>query len=185
VGTWHDVDVGRPLVAPLEQCAQLLDVDLATVRELAAKVEPYLRADSTRIWSLTQLERQLRPEVYGRRRGGYSTVDERGSSTYRPDKADQYFQQPQWPTPTSKNTIESRAEPAGRKGQAALSTTTLLNVIERDHPSEQLPWSRNSPQLTSSTLMKDSAGPLGRSNGPATCAPDRLLSTPASPALGP
>ena len=71
VGTWYDVDVGRPLAAPLEQCAQLLGVDLVTVRELAAKVEPYLRADGTRIWSLTQLERQLRPEVYGRRRGGY------------------------------------------------------------------------------------------------------------------
>jgi hypothetical protein len=63
--------LGRPLAAPLEQCAQLLGVDLATVHELAAKVEPYLRADGTRIWSLTQLERQLRPEVYGRRRGGY------------------------------------------------------------------------------------------------------------------
>jgi hypothetical protein len=45
--------------------------DLAAVRELAAKVEPYIRADGTRIWSLTQLERQLRPELYGRRRGGY------------------------------------------------------------------------------------------------------------------
>ena len=65
VGTWHDLDVGRPLAAPLEQCAQLLGVDLVTVRELAAKVEPYLRADGTRIWSMTQLERQLRPEVYG------------------------------------------------------------------------------------------------------------------------
>ena len=62
MGTWHDLNVGRPLAAPLEQCAQLLGVDLATVRELAAKVEPYLRADGTRIWSLTQLERQLRPE---------------------------------------------------------------------------------------------------------------------------
>jgi hypothetical protein len=38
---------------------------------LAAKVEPYIRADGTRIWSLMQLERQLRPEAYGRRRGGY------------------------------------------------------------------------------------------------------------------
>jgi hypothetical protein len=65
------LDVGRPLAAPLEQCAQLLGVDLVTVCELAAKVEPYLRADGTRIWSLTQLERQLRPEVYRRRRGGY------------------------------------------------------------------------------------------------------------------
>jgi hypothetical protein len=58
VGTWHDLDVGRPLAAPLAQCAQLLGVDLATVRELAANVEPYFRADGTRIWSLTQLERR-------------------------------------------------------------------------------------------------------------------------------
>ena len=41
------------------------------VRELAAEVEPYLRVDGTGIWSLMQLERQLRPEMYGRRRGGY------------------------------------------------------------------------------------------------------------------
>ena len=71
MGTWHDLDVGRPIAAPLERCAELLGVDLAAVRELAAKVEPYVRADGTRIWSLMQLERQLRPEVYGRRRGGY------------------------------------------------------------------------------------------------------------------
>ncbi|HKO85871.1 MAG TPA: hypothetical protein VJ140_15245 [Actinomycetota bacterium] len=63
--------MGRPIAAPLERCAKLLDVDPGTVRELAAKVEPYLRADGTRIWSLTQLERQLRPEAYGRRRDGY------------------------------------------------------------------------------------------------------------------
>jgi hypothetical protein len=50
---------------------QLLGIDLATVGELAAEVEPYLRADGTRIWSLMQLERQLRPEAYGRCRGGY------------------------------------------------------------------------------------------------------------------
>jgi hypothetical protein len=66
-----DPDSGRPVAAPLDQCTQLLGIDLATVRELAAKVEPHLRADGTRIWSLTQLERQLRPEAYGRRRGGY------------------------------------------------------------------------------------------------------------------
>jgi hypothetical protein len=40
VGTWHDLDVGRPIAAPLERCAELLGVDLATVRELAANVEP-------------------------------------------------------------------------------------------------------------------------------------------------
>jgi hypothetical protein len=71
VGTWHDPDVGWPIAAPLEQCAELLDVDLAAIRAAAANVEPYLRTDGTRIWSLTQLDRQLRPEMYDRRRGGY------------------------------------------------------------------------------------------------------------------
>jgi hypothetical protein len=71
VGTWHDLNVGQPIAAPLEQCAELLGVDLATVRELATQVEPYIRADGASIWSLMQLERQLRPEAYGRRRGGY------------------------------------------------------------------------------------------------------------------
>jgi hypothetical protein len=32
-------------------------------------------SDGTRIWSLIELERQLRPEAYRRRRGGY--VDRR------------------------------------------------------------------------------------------------------------
>jgi hypothetical protein len=71
VGTWHDPDLGRPIAAPLQQCAELLGVDLATVREAAANVEPYIRADGTRIWSLMQLERRLRPQAYRRRRGGY------------------------------------------------------------------------------------------------------------------
>jgi len=70
VGTWHDPDLGRPIAAPLQQCAELLGVDLATIRAAAANIEPYLRADGTRIWSLMQLERQLRPELYRRRRGG-------------------------------------------------------------------------------------------------------------------
>ena len=63
--------MGRPIAAPLERCAELLGVDLATVRELAANVKPYIRADGTRIWSVMQLERQLRPEAFDRRRGGY------------------------------------------------------------------------------------------------------------------
>jgi hypothetical protein len=71
VGTWHDPDQGRPIAAPLERCAELLGVDLATIQEAAANVEPYIRADGTRIWSLMRLERQLRPEAYRRRRGGY------------------------------------------------------------------------------------------------------------------
>jgi hypothetical protein len=75
VGTWHDPDLGRPIAAPLERCAELLGVDLATVGELAAKVEPYVRADGTRIWSLMLLERQLWPEAFSRRRVATSTAD--------------------------------------------------------------------------------------------------------------
>jgi hypothetical protein len=52
---------GRPIAAPLERCAELLGVDPATVRELAAGIEPYIRSDGTQVWSLMQLERQLRP----------------------------------------------------------------------------------------------------------------------------
>ena len=62
---------GRPIAAPLPHCAELLGVDLATITEAAANIEPYLRANSTRLWSLMQLERQLRPAAYGRWRGGY------------------------------------------------------------------------------------------------------------------
>jgi hypothetical protein len=71
VGTWYDPDLGRPIAAPLERCAELLGIDLATIHELAAGIGPYRRADGTEVWSLTQLERQLRPEAYGMRRGGY------------------------------------------------------------------------------------------------------------------
>jgi hypothetical protein len=41
--------LGRPIAAPLERCAELLGIDLATVRELAANVEPYIRADGTEV----------------------------------------------------------------------------------------------------------------------------------------
>jgi hypothetical protein len=67
----------------LERCAELLGVDLATIRELAATLEPYVRADGTRIWSLMHLERVLRPEAYGRRRGGYLDRRRTPSSTSR------------------------------------------------------------------------------------------------------
>ena len=71
MGRWQDLDLGRPIAAPLERCAELLGVDLATAGELASRVEPYIRSDGIELWSLMLLERQLRPEAYGRRRGGY------------------------------------------------------------------------------------------------------------------
>jgi hypothetical protein len=73
VGTWEadDPAYSRPIAAPLEKSAELLDVDLATIQRAAADVEPYIRVDGTKVWSLMQLERRLRPEAYGRVRGGY------------------------------------------------------------------------------------------------------------------
>jgi hypothetical protein len=74
--TWEarDPDFARPIAAPLDRCAELLGVDLATLSELAAHIEPYVRADGGKVWSLMQLERELHPEAYGRRRaGGYLT----------------------------------------------------------------------------------------------------------------
>jgi hypothetical protein len=67
----HDPTLTRPIAAPLKRCAELLGVDLTAIQEAAAHVEPYLRVDGTRVWSLMQLERQLRPDAYGRVRGGY------------------------------------------------------------------------------------------------------------------
>jgi hypothetical protein len=73
VGTWEALDpaYSRPIAAPLERCAELLGVDLATIQRAGAEVEPYIRVDGTKVWSLMQLERRLQPEVYGRVRGGY------------------------------------------------------------------------------------------------------------------
>ena len=67
----HDPTLTRPIAAPLERCAELLGVDLEVIQRAAAHVEPYLRVDGTKVWSLMQLERQLRPDAYGRVRGGY------------------------------------------------------------------------------------------------------------------
>jgi hypothetical protein len=86
VGTWYDPELGRPIAAPLERCAELLSVDLATVRELAADVEPYLRADGSKVWSLMPLERRLRPQAYRRRRGGY--LDRRRTRTTDTEQLD-------------------------------------------------------------------------------------------------
>jgi hypothetical protein len=71
--TWEgrDPPPSWPVAAPLERCADLLDVDLAAIRQAAAHVQPYVRVDGTKVWSLMQLERKLRPTAYGRVRGGY------------------------------------------------------------------------------------------------------------------
>ena len=67
----HDPTLARPIAAPLHQCAELLGVELDAIQEAAVHIEPYLRVDGVKVWSLMQLERQLRPDAYGRVRGGY------------------------------------------------------------------------------------------------------------------
>ena len=60
----------RPLPAhrgPLDHCAELLGVDLATIQRIAANVAPYIRAYGTSVWSLMQHERQLDPDAFGPR----------------------------------------------------------------------------------------------------------------------
>jgi hypothetical protein len=49
--TWDAPDFYRPIAAPLDRCAELLGVDLATVCAAAANVEPYIRADGTKVWA--------------------------------------------------------------------------------------------------------------------------------------
>jgi hypothetical protein len=73
VGTWeaNDSAYARPIAAPLERCAELLGVDLTTIKQAAAHIQPYVRVDGTKVWSLMQLECQFRPQAYGRVRGGY------------------------------------------------------------------------------------------------------------------
>jgi hypothetical protein len=75
VGTWHDPDLGRPIAAPLERCAELLGVDLATVCELAANIEPYVRADGGKCGASCGLSGSSAPRRMAGAGGGY--VDRR------------------------------------------------------------------------------------------------------------
>ena len=84
----HDPAYSRPIAAPLERCAELLGVDSAIVQRAAADVEPYIRVDGSKVWSLMLLDRQLHAEAYGRVRGGYvSRRRRRPGTTVRPGSA--------------------------------------------------------------------------------------------------
>jgi hypothetical protein len=91
--TWerNRPELYRPVAAPLDRCAELLGVDLATVRRVAADVEPYILADAPKVWSLMQVERQLRPEAFGHRwEGGYITRRRASAADIRaPDRRSQ------------------------------------------------------------------------------------------------
>jgi hypothetical protein len=96
------LDVGRPIAAPLEQCAELLGVDLVTICKAAVNVEPCLRADGTRISSLMQWNASSDPRRTAGGEGGTSTADERPvahPAKHRPDQDDWHLQEPPWPRP--------------------------------------------------------------------------------------
>jgi hypothetical protein len=67
-----------PSAAPLERCAEPLGVDLDAILEPPVHVEPYVRVDGIRVWILRQFDRYLRPETYGRVRGGDIAPDAHG-----------------------------------------------------------------------------------------------------------
>jgi hypothetical protein len=50
VGSWEadDPAYARPIAAPLQRCAELLGVDLATITAAAGRVQPYVRVDGTK-----------------------------------------------------------------------------------------------------------------------------------------
>jgi hypothetical protein len=67
----HHPTLMRPIAAPLEQCAELLGVDLAAIPGGGRPRRALCRVDGTKVWSLMPLERHPRPDAYGRVRGGY------------------------------------------------------------------------------------------------------------------
>jgi hypothetical protein len=69
-------ELAQPGTGPADRGAAgamrgIAGLDLPTVHEPATRVEPYVRVDGTEVWSLMQLDRQLRPDAYSRVRGGY------------------------------------------------------------------------------------------------------------------
>jgi hypothetical protein len=61
---------GRPIAAPLEDCARLLGDPEAEVRRVAASIEPYQHAEGYPVWSLYLVERALHPERFRPARSG-------------------------------------------------------------------------------------------------------------------
>ena len=52
MGTWYDPELGRPIAAPLERCAELLGVDLVPQPATFAPMAPPL-ADPSTVEALT------------------------------------------------------------------------------------------------------------------------------------
>jgi hypothetical protein len=89
VGTWEaDAPAySRPIAAPLERCAELLGVDLTTVRRATASIEPYIRVDGTRSGASCNWSDASGPRHTGESAAATSAVDGVHQSTARPESA--------------------------------------------------------------------------------------------------
>jgi hypothetical protein len=70
-------------VAQFDRCAELPGVDLTTVQQLAANVEPDICADGTKVWSLMSLSASSGPRPIAGTVAAISTADERQPPTHR------------------------------------------------------------------------------------------------------
>jgi hypothetical protein len=68
---------------PLERCPELLGVDLDAKQEAAAYVEPYLRVDGTKVWSVMQLVSRWRACIRSRGWPGWSARPRPPSTAHR------------------------------------------------------------------------------------------------------
>jgi len=145
VGTWHDPDLGRPIAAPLELCAELLGVDLATVRELAATVEPYIRADGTGSGASCSLSGSSGPRCTA---GGEAATWTGGEPVQRTQNS--------WTTPTAAETPSRRAASPDRRGWRLAEESggdSRLNVTHRPFTGHSQPG-----LITAALLLGDAAG---------------------------
>jgi hypothetical protein len=96
---------------------------LAAVAAAAAHVEPYLRVDGTKVWSLMQLERHLHPDAYGRVRGAISPV---------------VGHEPPAPEPQARTRWQNAARSAGPPAGHSDQMTARVTAKSIEYPIEQL-----------------------------------------------
>jgi hypothetical protein len=119
---------------PLERCAELLGIDLATLRTVAADVEPYLRVGGTKVWSLMQLERRLRPTPTGASAAATSAADAFGARVPEPQLQERLAVA----EPRAARVIPALAGPQHPPAQPIAQQRPRRPIHRRRHPGQQL-----------------------------------------------
>jgi hypothetical protein len=135
VGTWEaDAPAySRPIAAPLERCAELLGVDLTTVRRATASIEPYIRVDGTRSGASCNWSDASGPRHTGESAAATSAVDGVHQSTARPESAWK-VQRKGWCLASSREPKHGRPEcqpGKGTPGRLVLSTPVVMESPNR------------------------------------------------------